>query len=149
MSKRFKHLQLKTLDQHLAEIKVCERPSDGWIGSIRKSIGMSVSQLAKKIGIAQQSLAKLEKNEVDGTITIKSLRKVAEGMNCKLVYALVPNEGSLEDIVKKQAIKKASGIVNPVSHTMMLEAQEVGNKDKKIQEVASELAQNLNSKLWE
>ncbi len=149
MAKKFKNLQLTTLSNHIAEIKFCERPSDGWIAAVRKSLSMPVNLLAKKVGMSQQALSNLEKNEVDGTITIKSLRKVAEGMNCKLVYAIVPNEGNLEDIVKKQAIKKAYGIVNPVNHSMMLEAQEVGNKDKKIQEVADELAQNLNSKLWE
>jgi hypothetical protein len=32
---------------------------------------------------------------------------------------------------------------------MMLEAQEVGNKKEKVEELANEMLKNLNSKLWE
>jgi predicted DNA-binding mobile mystery protein A len=149
MTNKFKQIQLHTLDKHLAEISICGRPSDGWIGSIRKSLGMSVRQLANRIGITQQSTSRLELNEIHDSITLKTLRKAAQAMDCKLVYALVPNKGSLYDIVKKQAIKKSREIVLPVDHTMMLEAQSVGNAEDKIRQVADELTNNLNSKLWD
>lgn len=143
------YLQLKTIDKYLSNIRVCDRPSDGWLPAIRKSLGMSVRQLAKKIGISQQSLSRFEKNELDGVITLNSMRKVAEAMNCKFVYAIVPNDSSLEETIKKQAIKKARELVTPVNHTMILEAQAVGNSEEKINEIANNLAKNLTSKLWE
>lgn len=149
MSDKLKHLQIQTLDRHIAEIRVCDRPSDGWIAAIRKSLGMSVRQLGMRIGITQQSTARLETNESDDSITLKSLRKAAEALDCRVVYALVPNEGSLEATIRKQAIKKASEIVKDVDHTMQLEAQGVGNVDAKIKEMADDLAKNPNSKLWD
>ena len=146
---KFKSLQLKTLDQHIATIRFCERPSDGWISAIRKSISMSVRQLGVRMGATQQMVSRFEQNECDDSITLRSLRKIAEAMNCKLVYAIIPREGTLKDIINQQALLKAREIIDPVNHTMMLEAQEVGDKDEKIKEIATDLVNNLNSKIWD
>lgn len=105
--------------------------------------------MAERIGITQQSAARLEKNEADDAITLKSLRKAAEALDCRLVYALVPNEGGLRDVVRRQALKKAAEIVGPVDHSMMLEAQDVGDKQEKVSQVADELARNPDTKLWD
>jgi len=147
--KKFKQLLLQTLDNHLASISVCDRPGNGWIAAIRKCLGMSAHQLAKRIGIARQSVSELEARERDGSITLKSLRKAAEAMDCQLVYALIPQKGKLKDIVKRQALKKAKALVEPVDHTMMLEGQAVGGKEEKIKQIAEELADNIGSKLWD
>jgi predicted DNA-binding mobile mystery protein A len=149
MTSKMKQLQLQTLDRHLAEVRVCDRPSDGWIAAVRKSLGMSVRQMAERMGMTQQSAARLETNEAEDSITLKSLRKAAEALNCRLVYVLVPEEGSLQAIVQKQALHKAQEIVSAVDHTMQLEAQGVGNLQQKIKETAEELAKNPNTKLWE
>jgi len=146
---KFKQMQLQTLDKHLKQVNVPEVPSGGWIRAIRSSLGMSMEQLAASMGIAKQSVARLENNEADDSITLKSLRKAAEELNCKLVYALVPNEDGLQGIVQKQALLKARDIVSAVDHTMQLEAQGVGNVDAKIKEMADDLAKNPNSKLWD
>lgn len=147
--KPFKNLQLQTLDQHLAGVSVCDRPSDGWIKAVRKALGMSTRQLAQRMRITQQSAAKLENNEGDDAITLKKLRQAAEAMDCRFVYAFVPNEGSLEATVRKQALKKARALVEPVNHTMLLEAQGVGNVDEKIRETAEELMRNITPRLWD
>ncbi len=142
-------MQLKAMDAHLSSLRMCDRPSDGWIAAIRKSLGMSVRQLAQRIGITQQSAFELEAREIDESISIKSLRKAAEAMECQLVYAIVPRKGGLQDIVFSQALKKAEELVKPVNHTMMLEAQAVGNLQEKIKHTAEELAKKTDSKLWD
>ena len=146
---RFKHLQLQKLDQHMAEIRVCERPSDGWIRATRMALGMSVHQLAIRMGMTQQAASQLEANELDDSVTIKTLRKAAEALGCKFVYAIVPLDGSLQDMIRDQAAQKAREIVTAVDHTMQLEAQGVGDMHTKIQEIAQELSKNPNSRLWE
>jgi len=133
----------------MAEIRVCDRPSDGWIRAVRKSLGMSVRQLATRMGVTQQAVSQLEAKELNETVSIKTLRKAAEALNCRLVYALVPNDAGLQGILDKQALMKAKDIVSAVDHTMQLEAQGVGNLQQKIKETAEELAKNPNSKLWE
>ena len=109
--KKFKQLQLKTLNNYVVKMHICDRPSDGWIRSIRKSLGMNIRQLAERVNIAPQTASQFEMNELNDSITLKTLRRVAEAMECRLVYAIVPNNGDLEDIVKKQAHKKAKEIV--------------------------------------
>lgn len=147
--KDFSQLQMQTLDSHLAKVSFCDRPSDGWVRGIRKALGMSVQQLASRIGMKQQSASKLEANELDDSITLGTLRKAAEGLDCRLVYALVPNEGSLEATARKQALKKARALVAPVNHTMVLEAQGVNNIEQKISETADDLMKNITPRLWD
>ena len=146
---KFRYMQLRALDDHLSRVSVCDRPSGGWIHAVRISLGMSVRQMAERMGITQQSAARLEKNEADDVIKLKSLRKAAEALGCRLVYALVPNEGDLAEIVHKQALRKASDIVDPVDHSMMLEAQNVGDRREKILQVADELARNPDPRFWD
>lgn len=149
MNSKFRQLQLETLDEHLAQVHVAPRPSGGWIRAIRTAIGMSARQLAQRIGVSQQALSRLEGKEANDAVTLKSLRRAAEAMNCKVVYAIVPEDGSLQDLIEEQALKKAKELVEAVDHTMMLEAQEVGDVKAKTRQVANEMAENLNYSLWE
>jgi predicted DNA-binding mobile mystery protein A len=145
MNGKLKQLQLQTLDHHLTKIRICNRPSKGWIAAILKSLGMSVRQVAERIGITQQSAASLEANEIEDSITLKSLHKAAEALNCRLVYALVPNDGSLQATLHGRAMIKARDIVSAADQTMQLEAQDVVNLQQKIKEIAK----NPNTKLWD
>src|SRR5271156_123446 len=81
-------------------------PVRGWIKAIREALGMSSAQLAKRLKIKQPTVAAMEQSELKGTIQLATLRRIAEAMNCTLVYALVPND-SLETIVREQARKVA------------------------------------------
>ena len=149
MKSKFKHMQIQALDSHLSQMSVIERPSQGWIRTLRTSLGMTLAQLGGRIGISQQAAAKLEQHEMDDAITLKSLQKAAEALNCRLVYSFVPHEGSLENMISQQALKKARAIIDPVDHSMMLEAQQVEGKDQRVMVLANELASQLKSELWE
>ena len=110
---------------------------------------MSGRQLAERMGVSQQALSQLESKEIDDAVTIKLLRRAGEAMNCKVVYALVPEKGGLQDIIEAQALKKAKELVEAVDHSMKLEAQGVSDVDEKTRQVADELVSNLNSSLWD
>ena len=143
-------LQLQVFDRHLAKVKVPDRPARGWIRAVRVALGMSTRQLAQRVGIAQQSLSRLEASEISDSITLKSLRKVADKTGCKLVYALVPRDGSLLDIVREQALKKAEEMLPHVYHSMMLENQSVIDDEKdRLKLLADEIMRDLNSSLWD
>lgn len=110
------------------------RPRGGWIRAIRTGLGMSQEALAERLGIAAPSLAKLEKNELRDTISIGKLADVARAMDCRLVYALVPN-ASLEYTVQRQAERVASTMLGYVAATMDLEDQTV-EADRRADQVA-------------
>lgn len=102
-----KNLRLvrQQLDKTLARFdSVCDLapPSRGWIRAVRGALGMSGRQLARRLGLTQQSVARMEKDEVTGALTIKTLRRVAESLDCVLVYGIVPRE-NLESIVHDRA----------------------------------------------
>lgn len=98
---------------------------DGWIRTVRTALGMSASQLAKRLGVTQQAVANTERNERNGTVSLCTLAKVAEALDCELVVELRPKT-SLEETVRRQATNKAIAERNRVVHTMRLEAQEAG-----------------------
>jgi predicted DNA-binding mobile mystery protein A len=104
------------LRQHLAV------PVKGWIRAIRESLGMTTTQLAARMGLAQSSIIDLEKAEARAAIQLSSLKRAAEAMNCTLVYAFVPNE-PLESFLQKQARRVAREHLKPVEQTMLLENQ--------------------------
>ncbi|MCU7496039.1 MAG: helix-turn-helix domain-containing protein [Ignavibacteria bacterium] len=91
-------------------------PSDGWINTIRKSLNMSLKQLAKRLKISPQSVKKLELHEKDGTISIGKITEVAEALGCRFVYGFIPAEGSLEKTIEKRAEELAKEIVLRTSH---------------------------------
>jgi predicted DNA-binding mobile mystery protein A len=76
------------------------------------------------MGVAQGTLAKLETSEVDDTIKLQSLRRVADALGCEVVYFLVPRT-NLEEMVSTQARRKAAAHLVGVAHHGRLEDQEV------------------------
>src|SRR5690349_2337576 len=99
---------------------------NGWIKLLRDALGMSAEQLSKKVGIDRSRINRLEKAEVGGDLKLSSLKKIAEGLNMRFVYAFVP-ENSLENMVYEQARKIAQKRMSKVSHSMKLEDQELSD----------------------
>ena len=99
-------------------------PPCGWIRSIRTSLGMQGVDFAHRLGIAPASASALEQSEAAGTISLKSLRRAAEVLDCDLVYALVPRK-KLASALEQRACSKADEILDTVNQTMRLEAQGV------------------------
>jgi predicted DNA-binding mobile mystery protein A len=119
------------LDERFKELGPAKRyasPVRGWIKAIREALGMSTAQLAKRLGIKQPSLVELEQSEAKGSIELATLRRVAEALDCTLVYALVPNK-PLDAIVRNRARTFARRRRELVEHSMLLEDQRVPVKD--------------------
>lgn len=101
----------------------------GWIKTIREALGMSTSQLARRVGIDQSRISRIENNEVAGDVKLSSMQKIADGLGMKFVYAFIPQQ-SLEDMVRSQARLMAQKNMNLVNKTMQLEDQELTVEDK-------------------
>jgi len=104
------------------------KPVRGWIRAIREALGMTAEQLAKRLGVKQPSVVALEQSEAKGTIELATLRRVAEALDCTLVYALVPNK-PLEQTVRERARLFARRRFEPIAHSMALEDQKVQRKE--------------------
>lgn len=100
------------------------RQPKGWIVAIRTALGMTVTALAKRLGVSHSTLLAYEKGEVSGRIQIETLRRVADALDAELVVALVPRK-SVEATLQERAHEIASDEMQAVIQTMRLETQEV------------------------
>lgn len=92
---------------------------------MREALGGSLRVQAARLGIAAPTLHKSESSEVEGRIALAQLRKLAEGLDCEVVYALIPRLG-LSQMVKAQANMLARQEVLGVAHSMSLEDNQPG-----------------------
>lgn len=125
-------------------------PPKGLIRAVRNALGMSGRQLAERIGVTKQRVSFIEKQEIDGSATLKTIRKIAEALDCVFVYGLVPRT-SLEETVRNQAEQIALRRLARASHTMKLENQALDkNENKKIlSNMIEEIMDELPSHLWD
>ena len=123
--------------------------SEGWLKTVRKALGMSGAQLAKRLGVTKGRISQAESAEQDGGVTLKTMQSMAEAMHCRFVYAIVP-EKDIESLIKEQAIKKAKERVKVASTHMALEAQSLDAKtlDSEIERIASEIMSKMPSDFW-
>jgi predicted DNA-binding mobile mystery protein A len=118
------------LDQRFRQLGSPKRyraPVRGWIKAIREALGMSTAQLARRLKIKQPSVVDIEKSEARGSIELATLRRVAEALDCTLVYALVPNK-PLDTMVRDRARAFMRKRQQQVEHSMLLENQKVLKK---------------------
>ncbi len=127
------------------------RPTIGWVKTIRTSLGMSLEQLGDKLGITKQSVLHLEKREREGSITLRALEEAAKALDMKLVYSLLPLDGSIDKMIENKARKLATEIVMRTSATMKLEGQENSPEriKKAIDERTEEIIEKLPKNLWD
>lgn len=149
-----KILQIQQINQKLERFSILrdvERPSIGWIKSVRTALGISLQQLGNKKDISKQSALSIEKREQDGTITLNALREAGDAMGLELVYGFIPKDGSLDAYIERKARELAKEIVLRSSNTMKLENQENSNEriKKAIEERTEELIKNQPKILWD
>jgi predicted DNA-binding mobile mystery protein A len=121
---------IRHLDQRFAALRPFaknQRPPKGWLRAIRDALGMTTTQYAKRLGVSQPRIIELEKSEISGSVTLHSLQRAAEALDCRLVYALVP-ERPLAETVQKRAEIVADRQLKAVKHSMSLEDQTVKDR---------------------
>ncbi len=126
-------------------------PRKGWLNTIRTALNMSLRQLANKLQISPQSVNEIETREANGTVTLRTLREVAEAMDLQLVYGFIPKDGSLDALIERKARALAEQIVMRTSNTMSLEDQKVsyGRLKKAIKERTESIKDEMPKALWD
>ena len=147
-------LMIEQLDRKFAIMQNLENisiPPTGWIYATRIALNMSLKQLGKRLGITSPSIKEIEIREKNGTVTLKTLNKVANALNMKLVYALIPKDRSLEATIENAAYEAAKKIVMRTSITMKLEDQENTEErlKKEINIKKGEILREMPKYLWD
>ena len=152
MKSNFSELKRRQLDAALNRWRSANlppRPPSGWIKAIRESLGMAAAHLAARLGVTTSTVTRLETSEAEDTISLGTLRRVAEALGCELHYALVPKQ-SLADTLESRAMSLARQQMAAVSHTMALEAQSTSRETVEVQTraLAEDLLKGSRRALW-
>jgi len=147
-------LLIEQLDQKLRSFSESRKvlvPERGWINTIRTTLNMTMAQLGAKLNITRQGVKKIEESEANGAITLNSLKDVAKAMDLKLVYALVPKNGTFDELIQTRAEKLAQKIVLRTNQNMKLEDQGIGDEKiaKTIKDLADEIKREMRKSLWD
>ena len=152
MQSRHRRIMRDQLDyalQPLIILKNFQSPVKGWVRSIREALGMSGQQLGKRMNVSQPRVVQMEKDELSGSMTLKTMRQAAEALDCVFIYALVPRT-SLEETVRWQAKRVAKKRLSRTSHSMLLEDQLVSNDEqqKMINDKVEDMIRDIPRDFW-
>ena len=152
MSAEFNNLRLEQLQAALQPyhgLLAKQAPPRGWLKEIREALGRTERQQAARLGVAGSTLHKSEQSEAQERITLGQLRKLADGLDCALVYALVPRK-PLTEVVQDRATQLARKEVYGVAHSMSLEDQRPTDQriQKQVARRVEELLRGKWSDLW-
>jgi predicted DNA-binding mobile mystery protein A len=120
-------LMCRQLDKKLKPLCSFSVPQQGWVRVLRNALGISSGTLARWCGVSQQRIIRIEQDEIAKKTTLRTLEEVAEKLNCRFIYAFVPNQ-DLFSMLEKQAKKQAIQHLNFTAHSMILEDQRVSKK---------------------
>ncbi|MFA6090409.1 MAG: hypothetical protein WC774_01385 [Candidatus Gracilibacteria bacterium] len=124
----------------------------GWLSTIRESLGMTVTTASKRAGVSVSAWITAEKREVEGTISLETLRKFLSALNCDLVYMPLPRIRPLSKMVEKQAFEFTRREMMTIDSTMALENQAPTEKfiEKMIKDKSEDIIRNGNwKKIWQ
>ncbi len=142
--------QLDTTLKRFKPIAELASPPKGWVRAIRDALGMTGEQLARRLNTNKQRVARIEQDEKLGKLTIKTLRNVAEALDCIFVYGFVPKD-SLEQTIIKRARLVAKRRMARSNQTMRLEKQELSQKEKEkaLTALISDIVKTISRSLWD
>lgn len=137
------------VDRAAKSIREISIPREGWLCTARKALNMSGAQLAWRLGVSRAQVSKTEKNELSGSVTLKTIQQMAGAMGYRFVYAIVP-EDTVDDIIAARAKEKAINIVNVTNKHMALEGQSLSKVqiEFEIKRIQQDLKNELATDLW-
>jgi len=88
-----------------------ENPTQGLLRAVRQAVEIPAAEILKELNVGASGLFRLEQSELQGTISMRALDRVARAMGCELVYAIVPQEGkTLEELMEQRLWEKVLGV---------------------------------------
>lgn len=142
---------VQIVDRSARQLESLKKPSEGWLCVLRKALGMSGAEVAARAGVSRNAVYQAERNERDGAITINQMHKLAEAMGGRFVYAIVPESGQVEDVIRAQARRKAEARIMRAGAHMALEKQALTSAQtaQRIEDLADEFIRDMPPDFWE
>lgn len=67
----------------------CES-SGSWLGRAREALFLSQTTVANRLGVSRPTWDSCERSDRNGSVSLNTLRKCAEVMDCELIYVIRP-----------------------------------------------------------
>ena len=122
-------------------------PRTGWVREIRTALGLSQSQLGARAGVSRATVQQMERAEVQRRITLASLDKLAQAMGCRVALAIVPKEGTLEDVRRRQALAKAQAMLHEKTKDNRRPPR-AADLERRTQQLVTRLLRGSRRRLW-
>lgn len=144
--RQYAHL-VDPVARDIADVK---RPAEGWIRTLRKALGMSAPQLARRLGVSKAAVYQAERQEETGGVTLHYMERMAEALGGRFVYAIVPEE-SVEAVLRDQARAKARHLVGRAGGHMALERQALSETQmrEETDRLAADLLRDRPADFWD
>ena len=93
--------------------------------TIRLALGMSSKALGARTGMTAQGVRKLEQAEANRSISLNTLAKLADGLDCEVRYILLPRSSLLEQVLRQSKEIHGTQVPTPLDGTteMLLDAE--------------------------
>ncbi len=157
-----KRLYIRTIDGASQRYGGHIQPKEGWLATMRKALGMSGPQMAKRAGVTKAAIYQAERKELMGEVTLNQMEKMASAMGAKFVYSVIPDANAkspttqsgpvlVSDLVRAQARMKAEALIGRASTHMALEKQALSDdlNRAEIDRLAEKLEREMPSNFWE
>lgn len=120
-----RQLRQRQLDRLFETVSVPPAPQGGWIRAIREALGLSLDDMAQRLGLASRTTAhQLERAEVNETLTLRRLRVAADALGCDLAVVVIPRR-PLSEASNELEREAAEAAYRRINHSMALEGQMV------------------------
>lgn len=141
---------IEEVTQAAQKLKTASRglPIGSMIKLIRLQLGMSQRVLAKRAGVPQSTVARIESDKSEANLS--TLHKILRAISCDLL--IVPLLGkSIDTIRRAQARKIAEKHIEYLKGTMNLEDQQPDPRfiNELLKQEEEQLLQGPDTKLWE
>ncbi len=96
--------------------------------TIRLALGMSSTALGTRTGMTAQGVRKLEQAEANQSISLKTLAKLADGLDCEVRYILLPRSSLLDQVLKQSREIHGTQLPTSLNGTteMLLDTKDLG-----------------------
>jgi predicted DNA-binding mobile mystery protein A len=114
----------------------------------RARLGMTQAQLARRCGLPQSHIAKIEKGKVD--VQFETLRRIFRALFCRIVLAPRADK-DMGEIIREQARKAAAARVHRVDGSMVMESQglDEGALENLVRAETEKLLRKRPSAIWD
>jgi transcriptional regulator with XRE-family HTH domain len=113
MRAKERKLLRKKLDKEMWHYRLAgkqENPTSALLWAVRQALRVPIKEMAEKMGVDRSTLLGIEEKERLGSITLRSLGRVAEAMGCKVVYGVVPVNGkTLQGLAEERLWRSVVG----------------------------------------